>query len=301
MAKKSKLNIFLATAFLTAVFGIFVPQNSLAWFDDQEAVTTSTLSVSTLEFSVSPSNNDPLEGIAPYDSADPGTEYDHILDLTKLGTLDFNYSITLGNLDDNDSGLCDNLMVKDDLPGSVFVMLNSYSLPLASYSANPSLNLTIRLISNDPDLMEQTCNFAYKITGWQTDMPDASTGFSDQKIVNDSILSDPWEIEPVQGGGQGGGENYEEEEGTDGNEEDDGDIESGANDGNEEENDEESGDQEQQIEQEEEIKIEEPEEAVIPAEDEGENGSGGNEGDESGNNDTGNDTGGETAEGSETE
>ena len=296
MAKKSKLNIFLATAFLTAVFGIFVPQNSLAWFDDQETAETNALSASILEFSAKTSNDEPAEGIAPT------AEYTHRLNLEKTaGSLDFNYRITLENFNDGGSGLCDNLTIRDDIQGLDAVPLTSYSPLLSSYSVGASVNFTVVLTSKDSGLMNKTCTFDYNIAAWQTDMPDASTGFSDQKIVSDSILSDPWEIEPVQGGGQGGGENYEEGEGTAGNEENDGDIEDGENDGSDEENDEEFGDQEQQIEQEEEIKIEEPEEAIIPAEDEGENGSGGNEGDESGNNDTGNDTGGETAGGSETE
>lgn len=292
MAKKSKLNIFLVTAVFSAVFGIFVPQNSLAWFDDQETAETSTLSISTLEFSASTSNDEPIDGIAP------NTEYTHRLSLNKAaGSLDFSYQIVLENFNDGGSGLCDNLTIRDDIQGLSAVPLKSYAPLLSSYPAGASVNFVIVLVSKDGSLMNQTCAFDYNIIAWQTDMPDASTGFSDRKIVSDSILSDPWEIEPVQCGGPSGGDNYEEGEGTDNNEED---YDNDVNDENGEENNEESGEQDQQTEQEE-IKIEEPEETIIPADDESGNGSGGNEGNESGNNDTGNDADGGTAEGSETE
>lgn len=298
MDKKLKLNIFSTAAVLTAFFAFSVPQDSLAWFDDLETAETNALSASTLEFSASPVNDLPAGGIAPYE------DYIHTLNLTKIGTLDFNYSITLGNFDDgvNDgSGLCDNLTIKDDIPGSTTVYpIKDYILNLASYPADTSINFTIRLVSNDPSLQNQTCKFDYKITAWQTDMIDYSTGFSDQKLVSDSILSDPWEVEPAQGGGQGDGENYEGGEGTNGSEENNGDIEGGTNDGNGGENDEESDGQEQQIEKEE-IKIEEPEETIIPAENEGGNGPGGNEGDESGNNNANGETGNGQNENPETE
>jgi len=203
MDKKLKLNIFSTAVVLTAVFTIFIPQRSLAWFDDQETSATSTLSVSTLEFSASPANDLPAGGIAPYDNTDASTSantsYNHRLDIAKIGSLDFNYKITLVNFDDgiNDgSGLCDNLTIKDDAPGSTTTFpIKSYVLNLASYPTSSSINFTIRLISNNINLVDQTCKFDYKITAWQTDMPDASTGFSDQKIVSDTIKSDPWVIE----------------------------------------------------------------------------------------------------------
>jgi len=207
--------------------GLSAVGNTFAYFIDSRTLENNTFETGVLAFTALSSNNDPSKGIAPYNIADPSTEYKHILDLSKIGTLDFNYSITLGDFDDGTStgfGLCDNLMVKDDLPGSVFVMLKSYSLPLASYSTNPSIKFTIRLISSNPGLMNQTCSFDYRITAWQTNMLDNSTGFSDQKLVSDSILSDPWEVEPTQTGGQGyGGEE------TTGNEENAGNIEGDGN------------------------------------------------------------------------
>lgn len=285
MDKKLKLNIFLTAVVLAAFFAFFIPQNSLAWFNDEEMSLLNTLSASTLEFSASPVDDLPLEGIAPY------TNYNHRLDLTKIGTLDFNYSITLGNFDDNGSGLCENLTIKDDISGSSPVFIKNYSLNLASFPANSSLNFTIRLVSNAPELQDKTCNFSYKITAWQTDMPDTGTGFSDEKLVNDSILSDPWIVEPAQNKGQDGGENYEEEK--------TGDIEGSGKDENNEENAEESGEQEQQPGQEEgggeeEGKIENPEDGNLIEESEASGEIDENENNGCGNN---NDTNGETSGG----
>ncbi|MDD4624959.1 MAG: hypothetical protein WCX23_01435 [Candidatus Paceibacterota bacterium] len=192
MDKKLKLNIFPIAVVLAAFFVFSAPQNSLAWFDDLETAEANTMSASTLEFSASPVDDLPAEGIAPF------TDYNHRLDLTKIGTLDFNYSISLGNFDDGGSGLCDNLTIKDDASGSDPVFIKDYALALASFPENSSLEFTIRLVANAPELQDQTCRFSYKIVAWQTDMPDAGTGFSDEKLVDDSILSDPWIVEPLQ-------------------------------------------------------------------------------------------------------
>jgi hypothetical protein len=282
MDKKLKLKTLL-TVVVATIFTVFIPQNSLAWFDDQEISSTSTLSASTLEFSASPVNDLPAGGIAPYE------DNIHTLNLTKIGTLDFNYSITLVNFDDgvNDgSGLCNNLTIKDDTPGSTTTYpIKDYILNIASYPTSSSINFTIRLISDASDLQDQTCNFDYKITAWQTDMPDDSTGFSDQKLVSDSILSDPWAI-------PGSSSEYiQQEENNTGDEE--------QQPGQEED----SSDEEDQIEPEEDGKTENTEDGLLLEEDDNLDGVSGdekNEGDD--NNDANDNTDeGEGTEGSGTE
>ena len=179
---------------LSAVFGTYAAFSDLEISADN-AFAAGILSFTAIETPL-PNYNPCGEGeVSPERGSSPAIDAYRRIDLSQVGTLDFNYSISIINLVSSTTNVdvCDNLTIDD---GIASVVLDGYELsaPLV-YSATSTLNFTFHLISDDPLLMKETCDFDYVIKAWQTNLAEDAGGFTDTQMIHSSVTADPWVIE----------------------------------------------------------------------------------------------------------
>lgn len=111
------------------------------------------------------------------------------------GGLNVQYNIILNNFSGN-ANFCNLLNLQT----------NDYNGPLTNFiiltrtlnsGKNNNFNFTITLNSNEAQWKNQTCNFDFNLTAWQTNFQNSSLGFSDTEIINNNITSGEW-VEPEE-------------------------------------------------------------------------------------------------------
>jgi predicted ribosomally synthesized peptide with SipW-like signal peptide len=177
--KNLTLSIFVAIA-----MGLVFVSPAFAYFTDTETAEGSTMQADTLSFDVTASSDFAL-------IKNPTVTPSRSFNLTKNGDLDFDYIITVENVSGD---LCPNLNLKDDV-NNTYQLLNSFSSPTITFTANPNVDITAQMISSDESWQSKSCTFDLVIKGWQPEL-DSSHGFSAEKRFSEKIESGRWIINP---------------------------------------------------------------------------------------------------------
>jgi hypothetical protein len=180
-----KLFSLIMIAGLLIYGGIFNINQASARFSDSEMVENNIIGSGTLVFTVS--GNDFSPPVTPTNNSF------RTINFTNTGTLDFVYQAKVVNV--ATSSFCDSLELKDDISG-VFAPLTSFISATGTFSVLSGISLTARLASSSQSLIGQTCQFDLVFTGWQTNFPDASLGFSHTQTVAAVITAGEWQDVP---------------------------------------------------------------------------------------------------------
>lgn len=190
----------LLSIFVIAIFGLMAARPVFAngvsgYFSDLESSTENVLSTTTLDFSLSKTDNTPLS--SPFfnlSSFKPGDSASESARIKKDGELDFLYNISAVQ-SSGDSGLCNALQIEAKLDGAT-----QYTGSLTGLNLAPPVTITsdqddwtfiVSLASSDPSLKNKTCSFNIIYQGWQTDS-DGTWGFTDEETLSNSVSTGTW-------------------------------------------------------------------------------------------------------------
>ncbi len=163
--------------------GLSAIGETLAYYNDNESAQENVLSAGSLDFSLNPSNWNPVESEI---SLELGNTAFRNVGMQDEGSLEFQYTAETDN-ESGDAGFCDSLDLTAELDG-----LEVYSGSLTGFLSTAtttldSWNLTITMPTN---YQNSICNFDFLYNGWQLDMPSyGSGGFFDTEKVENTIAS----------------------------------------------------------------------------------------------------------------
>lgn len=162
-----------------------------AYFNDYAEVSNIIATAGSLDFAVS----------SLIDFSSPVTPSQNItksITIGNEGSLDFQYVINSINFSSS-SDLCGDLMLNAKLDGnSIYTgKLTDFVAPTTTLATSMSavLDLELFLSNSNNELKNQTCNFDFNITGWQTDFSSASQGFSHSEVIANLVSSGDWSNE----------------------------------------------------------------------------------------------------------
>ena len=165
--------------------GILAVGKTLAYFSDTES-SNANITVAALDFSV-PSN--PAPDFSP--DITPVQNSFRTINLENNGNLDFEYEV---RVEDVVGDLCGYLTLQDDLTGDVW-LLNDFVSATTTFSEKLSWTFTAQLTNNNESLQNQTCNFNFVFDGWQPELCEPNSGFSDNEEIANVITSGVWSPE----------------------------------------------------------------------------------------------------------
>ena len=187
--KKKKTEIMERRIFQFFVLSLIVTFNLVvvlkvdktsAYFNDNEDSPGNTYSAGVLDFSLySVSDFSPQVG--------PGQNSTRQVDLINNGIFDFKYNIKVAS---TSGDLCPYLDLENE--GGGFQSLNSFISLEDVFSLNPEQFFTAQLTSIDGALQNKSCDFDLVFDGWQTNLPDNSSGFTDKEKISSHIESGSW-------------------------------------------------------------------------------------------------------------
>lgn len=173
----------LVLAFFSSVMAM---GGTNAGFLDEEKSEGNSLTAGTLDMIATEKSFDYTTGTEPME---PGDIITQEAEIENVGSLDFKYRAGFVNV--NDSDLCGEIMLKAKLNDTEI-----YDDKLEDFDTSGiSLNKAGKdkwefeyLLPGDAnsDVEEETCEFNYKFTAWQTDFPDETLGFWDEEFLDPS-------------------------------------------------------------------------------------------------------------------
>ncbi|MFA4871590.1 MAG: lamin tail domain-containing protein [Patescibacteria group bacterium] len=172
--------------------GLSAIGETFAYFNDIEQ-GAANFTAGTLDFSLSGGGSFLPTLIA--DSEATSTVF-----LANAGTADFNYQAVTAS---STGALCQYLEVKDDISG-IYQPLSSFVSATTTFLLDADIIFSARLATTtDPAVENQSCNFDLVFSGWQINLPDNTSGFTDTEIIAMSISSGEWPSQepPIPGPG----------------------------------------------------------------------------------------------------
>ena len=193
MTGKFKI-LFLAILFLT----FFAGDAAFAFFGDNENSADNVYSAGSLDFLLD-SPNDFSPSVTPTQSSIRNI----VVEKVNQGNLNFQYTVGADNFvgnSDSAKNLCNHLNLTADLGKDG---IYEYSGPLTDFSsynagefsAPEEWEFTLTLISDDPELQDETCAFDLVFDGVQL---GPCNGFSDIEILSNIISSGVWQETPPE-------------------------------------------------------------------------------------------------------
>ncbi len=159
--------------------GFLAVGKTFAFFSNAEDSNTNFYQAGTLDFSI-PSVPDFSPELMPTQTSS------RTINLQNEGSLDFQYTVRVENANDI---LCNSLIL-DGQPLADFVSATT------TFSDKSTWTFTAELMGEDEGLQNQTCNFDFVFSGWQTNFPDSNQGFIDEERIGNEIKSGKWIIDP---------------------------------------------------------------------------------------------------------
>ncbi len=179
----TKKIIALSLIFSLSVIG-FPWQDVLAYFNDTETSAQNTITLASLDFSLSSADDfRPL--------VTPTQPTSREISVVNEGSLGFQYKISAVNFS---GSLCGHLNLTADLDGQFYSgPLTAFSdQAVGSFTVPDDWNFSLTLDSDDFSLQNQSCTFDFAYTAWQENLPDETAGFSDVETISNTVQSGSW-------------------------------------------------------------------------------------------------------------
>lgn len=163
--------------------GLLAVGETLAYYFDNESAPENVLSAGTLDFSITPSDWNPVESEV---SLELGNTAFREVGMQNDGILDFQYTVETDNKS-GDAEFCSSLNLRAELLG---VEMYNGSLTGFLSTATNAVDVWNYRIDMPTNYQNSVCNFDFLYNGWQLDMPSyGSGGFSDTEKVGNKIAS----------------------------------------------------------------------------------------------------------------
>ena len=185
MIKKSFIKIICLLIIIGLNWaGLLAVGQTFAYFVDNEDSNANLYQAGVLDFSLSsladfsPSNLTPCRSVS------------RDISIVNNGNI-FKYTVRATEFSGD---LCGNLNLAANLDGveKYTGSLTTFNHGPVEFSGPEDWNFVVSLNSNDLSLQNKSCQFKFVFEGWQTNLLDSSSGFSDTEEITNTVATGDW-------------------------------------------------------------------------------------------------------------